>query len=403
MRNWMKPICMVLALLAVVQTAILPVSAVEVPEPTAATVTTTAETEPAATYIAETESTAAETLPQATVPEETLAEPTEATEPEAAVPEETVPEEAAVIVEEEPSYDEVPLYFQTDYPDTMYGSGTIKSSGCSITALAMVATYLTEHEYLPDELARYFGGTAENNMDRLENGINAMKLPYVKPSNWHKTKEYLQEGCVAILLMNRKSIFTDTQHFIVVTGITEDGRFLVNDPNAPNYERWDLKTGFEIGFEEYQMWQGYSGAWVFDKDNMPAEPYLYEEELPDPANARYPEIQLTAAEMELLAKVVWVEARGESAKGQQAVAEVALNRLHSGNFGETLSNVIYGEGQFRSVPFLDEAEPFQAQYQAIEKALYGPFVLPENVMYFATFPTNSRVWGTIGGHIFCYE
>jgi len=65
--------------------------------------------------------------------------------------------------------------------------------------------------------------------------------------------------------------------------------------------------------------------------------------------------------------------------------------------------VIYGEGQFRSVPWLEEAEPYQAQYDAIERALYGPFVLPENVVYFATFQTNDRVWNRIGGHIFCYE
>lgn len=407
MHDIRRKLCMLLICLIVLQAVILPACAVEVTETTAvtqATATTetgTAETTPAATYI-ETEPTVAEAAAA-----QAQTEPAAATEPAVVpaetAPAETAPAEAAVVVEEEPTFDEVPLYFQTDYPNAMYGNGTVKTSGCSITSLAMVASYMTGHEYLPDELARYFGGTAENNIDRMENGANAMKLPFVKPSNWHKTKEYLEAGYVAILLMNKKSVFTDSQHFIVVTGITEDGRYLVNDPYAPNYERWDLQTGFQIGFEEYQMWQGYSGAWVFNKDFMPEEPFLYTEELPDPANARYPEIQLTAEELDLLAEVVWVEARGESAQGQQAVAEVVLNRLHSGNFGETLSNVIYGEGQFRSAAFLEDAEPYQAQYQAIEKALYGPFVLPENVMYFATFPTNDHVWGTIGGHIFCYE
>lgn len=46
----------------------------------------------------------------------------------------------------------VPLYFQTDYPDTRYGHGTVATSGCGITSLAMVATYLTGHDYYPDEL-----------------------------------------------------------------------------------------------------------------------------------------------------------------------------------------------------------------------------------------------------------
>ena len=72
-----------------------------------------------------------ETLPPETEPEETVAE----TEPEETEPEETEPDLK--------TYDTVPLYFQNDYPDTMFGAGTVETSGCSITCLAMVATYLT--------------------------------------------------------------------------------------------------------------------------------------------------------------------------------------------------------------------------------------------------------------------
>ena len=97
-----------------------------------------------------------------------------------------------------------------------------------------------------------------------------------------------------------------------------------------------------------------------------------------------------------------MEAQGECAEGQQAVAEVVLNRMHSNRFGDTLKGVIYAQGQFRSVPFLDDATPYQAQYEAIEKAIYGPYVLPENVFYFATYPATEEIWGEIGGHIFCY-
>ena len=42
------------------------------------------------------------------------------------------------------------------------------------------------------------------------------------------------------------------------------------------------------------------------------------------------------------------------------------------------------------------------QYQMIENALYGPYILPKDVYYFATTPTNSKVWDRIGGHVFCY-
>ena len=304
--------------------------------------------------------------------------------------------------DEKTTIDKIPLYLQTDYPNTRYGSGTIETSGCSIVSLAMVATYLTDHVYLPDELAYYFGGRAVNNMARLEYGSEKMQLPYEKTWYFYEALDALKQGKVVIALMEETSIFTDSQHFIVLTGMTEDGKILVNDSFAPNYERYELKNGFANGFDEDDLVWGFSGAWIYDKKAMPENPYLYREEMPVKAASRYPEIELTAEEYELLAKVIWVEARGESPEGQQAVAEIVFNRMISDQFSDNLNDVIYGAGQFRSVPFLDEAEPYQSQYDAIERALYGPYILPVDVVYFATSPFNDSVWGRIGGHVFCY-
>ena len=296
----------------------------------------------------------------------------------------------------------IPLYFQTDYPETMFGTGSVATSGCSITALAMVATYMTDHEYLPDELARYFGGTAENNIRRLEIGSETLQLPFRKSENFDKTMAALRQGKVAIALMEGSSLFTSTQHFIVLTGLNEDGKIMVHDPYAPNYEKWDLKRAFREGFDQGDILYGYSGAWIYDKSAMPEEPFLYSEPEPQRGDPRYPEIQLTLEETRLLARVVWVEARGESLEGQQAVAEVVLNRMASANYPDSLKGVLYAENQFRSIPFLDEAEPYQAQYEAIERAIYGPYILPENVTHFATYAVNDHVWGSIGGHVFCF-
>ena len=345
------------------------------------------------------ETEATEPVEQTQPADNTIVETEEPEEPEV----ETIPAlDSLPVPEDTNTYEEVPLYLQTDYPNNMYGSGTIANNGCSVTCLAMVATYLTDHEYLPDELARYFGGAAENNIARLEKGAEAMQLAWEKMENFHKAIEALQEGKVVIALMEGQSLFTDGQHFIVLTGYNENGLIMVNDPFAPNYEKWDLKRAFQEGFKEGDILCGFSGAWAFDKSAMPAAPFLYYEEN-ESGDPRYPDIQLTYEERQLLARVVWAEARGESDEGQQAVAEVVLNRMASEKFGDTLNSVIYAEGQFRSVPYLDEAEPYQAQYDAIERAIYGPYILPEDVVHFATFRTNDNVWGQIGGHIFCYE
>lgn len=318
------------------------------------------------------------------------------------IPVETIPSlEALRENMESDGYQSIPLYFQTDYPNNLYGGGSIADNGCSVTCLAMVATYLTGHEYLPDELARYFGGVAENNIERLEKGAQAMQLPWEELPNFHIAMDALREGKIIIALMNSSSLFTENQHFIVLTGFNENGLIMVNDPYEPNYQKWNMKRAFQEGFTEGDICAGFSGAWAFDKSAMPEEPFLYYEEdlRGDP---RYPNIQLTYEEKLLLARVVWVEARGETAEGQQAVAEVVLNRIASDNFPDTLNAVIYADGQFRSVPYLAEATPEQAQFDAIEHAVYGPNVLPEGVVHFATYPTNGRIWGQIGGHIFCY-
>lgn len=345
----------------------------------------------------------AETQPETEEREtgETVPAATEETVPEETVPEETLPEEPKP--ETPVTVHNVPLYFQTDYPDNMFGYGTIASSGCSITSLAMVATYLTGHTYLPDQLARYFGGRAANNMARMEYGATAMQLPFTKNTNWHHTLAALEEGKIAIVLLNEKSVFTDSQHFVVLTGITEDGKVLVNDPYMPNYGKQGLEQGFVDGFAPGYISNGYSGGWVFDPAAMPEEPFLYSEEEEPRPEPRYPDIHLTPEQRHLLAKIIWVEARGESFEGQQAVAEVVFNRMVDPAFPNSLEGVIFAEGQFRSVEFLDTAQPYQTQYEAIEAALYGPYILPIDVFHFATFCANENVWGTIGNHIFCYR
>lgn len=417
-----KIMCLLLAFVTVFGVAVIPAEAVDDPmvskdyDQFGTTPAEEQQPEPELTELSEleleesipekTESAQQETALEESVPEEMVEETIpeelpgeEAPEDEGVVEEPAAEEEACHKVSSHP---DMPLYFQTDYPDDLFADSTIAKSGCSITALAMVATYMTGHDYRPDDLARYFGGVAENNIERLEKGSEILGLSFRKAENWHKARTAIQEGKVAIVLLGKKSAFTDSQHFIVVTGVNEEGRYLVNDSYEPNYDVWCLKEGFEKGFEETSIVTGYSGAWIYDKDAMPEDPLFYSEPDIDRSNPRYPDICLTGEEKLLLARVIWVEARGESAEGQQAVAEVILNRMASGKFSDTLRGVIYGEGQFRSVEFLKDATPWQAQYDAIDRAMYGPHVLPEDVYHFATFQTNENVWGVIGGHIFCY-
>ncbi len=357
-------------------------------------------TEPLPTEeIQETVTQPTETIPPTTLPPETTVE---TTVPETLPEETTVP--TTVPVETEPpkvTIDEVPLYLQTDYPDDRYGEGTIASSGCGIASVAMVATYLTDHEYLPDELADYFGGFANNNIDRVNYALEKLQLPYETGLNFHETIRELEKGKVAIALMNKNSILTDTQHFVVLSKINEKGRIVVLDPYGPNYEQWNLKNAFVEGFKSGDLSGGFGGSWVFDKAEMPEDPFIYVPEVYE-GEKRY-DFDLTEAEVEMFAKLLWMEVRGEPVEGQQAAAEVVLNRLAADNFPSTLERVIKAEGQFNSANRLYEAKPTQTQYDAIKRALNGPYILPMDVVFYSTGAVNSNVWGEIGNHIFCYQ
>lgn len=122
---------------------------------------------------------------------------------------------------------------------------------------------------------------------------------------------------------------------------------------------------------------------------------------------RYAESSMTEAERDELAAIIYLEARGEPAEGQQAVAEVVLNRVIHQDFPDSVGEVLHqGEGtavpQFSTIGLLTTAEPTREQYDAIDAALYGPSILPDDVVFFSRAGENDRVWGTIGGHVFCY-
>ncbi|MGM9548793.1 MAG: cell wall hydrolase [Faecousia sp.] len=333
-----------------------------------------------------TAATTVETVLQETVQEET-------------VPEETVPEET-----ETPQvfFDTVPQFFQSDYPDIRYGSGTIATSGSSVTALAMVASYMTDHVYSPAEIADYAVQYSGSHYKRLEKVSDLLEIPWKRAGNVHEALKAVREGKVAIALMNQQSVFPAGSHFIVLTGANEEGRILVNDPDDKNYSAWGLADLFENGFTDGKLVAGFEGAWIYDKSEMPEEPFIYEPE-PRPSESRYPGLALTEAEINLMADLIWMEAQSEPFEGQQAVAEVILNRLVSGDFQSSIYNIIYADDQFAAVKNLYLAEPTDTQYKAIERALYGPYVVPIDVVFYAKFAVNKNVWGTIDDHIFCYS
>ena len=51
---------------------------------------------------------------------------------------------------------------------------------------------------------------------------------------------------------------------------------------------------------------------------------------------------------------------------------------------------------------MERAKPWQAQYQAIDRALHGELLLDRDVFFYARTALNSNVYCTIGNHVFCH-
>ncbi|NGP43977.1 hypothetical protein G4V62_03055 [Bacillaceae bacterium SIJ1] len=116
---------------------------------------------------------------------------------------------------------------------------------------------------------------------------------------------------------------------------------------------------------------------------------------------------ITKKEIRSMAKAVHGEARGESMRGQVAVAAVILNRLESQEFPNTVSGVIYQENAFTAIQDGQYAlEPNDQAYEAVYYALQGWDPTGQALYYYNPNTATSQWIFTratitqIGGHVF---
>ncbi len=112
----------------------------------------------------------------------------------------------------------------------------------------------------------------------------------------------------------------------------------------------------------------------------------------------YAELDVTDFEKELLARMVYNEARGEPFEGQIAVVQVALNRYMHEAFHGSISDILLAPYQFSVGSTYGEE-----QMEAVEAALAGEPVLDLNtdvVFFSAGSLTYGSYYKTIGGHVF---
>ena len=118
----------------------------------------------------------------------------------------------------------------------------------------------------------------------------------------------------------------------------------------------------------------------------------------------------SASDLQLMARAINGEARGEPYEGQVAVGAVILNRVKSSQFPNTIAGVIYQSGAFTAVADGQINTPIDENstvYKAAQDAMNGWDPTGGCIYYFnPATATNKWIWSrpvvkTIGKHRFC--
>lgn len=160
----------------------------------------------------------------------------------------------AGIIDENGNFTDVPLITQNDY-NIPYGGGTVATSGCGITSLCMVASYILGQLYTPEDLATLANADKSSNVGKMTRAADYLGLNWYNDNNTSRQDlvNYLKDGKLVICLVKNSS------HFVVCKGITPDGKILVNDPYRPF-----RNPAYENGYTWDQLQFSVGNTWIFD-------------------------------------------------------------------------------------------------------------------------------------------
>lgn len=158
----------------------------------------------------------------------------------------------------------IPVYNQNDYQEP-YGRGTIAGYGCGPSSFSMVVSYLRNEAISPADVVSWCGnsyyvpwqGTSWNFFEAAADqyGIGAVTTT----TSTEEVIRALQEGR-PVISSQGPGLFTSGGHYIVLRGITAEGKILVNDPNDNEQKQYNTRP-FDLYAEINSTCKQY---WVFE-------------------------------------------------------------------------------------------------------------------------------------------
>lgn len=159
----------------------------------------------------------------------------------------------------------IPHYLQTDYANVPYGSSNIAACGCGPTSFAMVASYLTGTTITPADAVAWCGNSyyvwgAGTSWSYFEAAAKHFGCGSVRESyDANEVLKALSEGH-PVISSQHVGLFTRGGHFIVLRGVENGNKVLVNDPNdseAKNYinRSFDMASEVDITSDAYFIFE----------------------------------------------------------------------------------------------------------------------------------------------------
>lgn len=133
----------------------------------------------------------------------------------------------------------LPLYKQwdEDWANIPFSNGTLGTSGCAPTSLAMELSWFLGEYVSPVDVANYATNEGLVDSDGVHGGkfIPAVARHYGVEMRQTDDKEevidLLRRG-IPVVAAHDPGMFTDYGHFLVYAGLDADGRVMINDPNG---------------------------------------------------------------------------------------------------------------------------------------------------------------------------
>ena len=223
---------------------------------------------------------------------------------------------------------------------------------------------------------------------------------------------------ITVLLMSLVCLITMTAVWLVPSASTAGAAHIVKGDTVANIKAVQTRLS-DLGYYNYKIdglwgWRTTNAVKNFQRDYGLTQDGIVgswtERSLKitlNSSSSSSSSSSVSSSNLDLLARCVYAEARGEPYTGQVAIAAVVLNRVESPSFPNTISGVIYQKGAFTCVSDGQiNLTPNQTAYNAGRDALNDWDPTNGCLYYYNPATATSKwIWSlkvqiTIGRHSF---